>query len=49
MALPLVAAAINWDALLINNALADVSLSESVLIDAEDVSVALLDSDDATE
>jgi hypothetical protein len=33
----------------VNNALVDVSISASVLIDAEDVSVALLDSDDATE
>jgi hypothetical protein len=33
----------------VNNALADVSLSASVLIDAEDTSVALLDSDDAKE
>lgn len=49
VALPLVAAAINWDALLVNNALANVSVSASVLIDAEDVSVALLDSNDATE
>jgi len=39
----------NWDALLVNNALADESLAESVLIDAEDVNVAFPDCDDATE